>query len=357
MRPRSAAFFALAAAALATCEKTPSEGSGVAAVAVQPLEAALCVGDSVAYSAQVMDIQGRVVPGQAVRWSSSAPLVIAVDSESGLAHALATGSASISATAGLVTSSVPGQAVVPTDLVPEFVPDTVVLAPSDTFTLGVRLRRQSAGPVPSRTPSIAPLDTAPASITATGLVTAKAPGTASFTVSACGASGHGAVRVFTPPDSLTGTGYLWLSGPPELRARLATVVKNFTLASKKPAFQVFGSAAAGAKQFAYEDTVALTAAGPYGLDSIRSSEVYAAQCAPPRPFAVYGDNAPSSLLSLHGGTAAVTTFAAQTGYANVSGRLRVQMSGVVNGILTSIDTLQAIFTFSAPVRDTANACP
>jgi len=294
-----------------------------------------------------------------VRWTSSAPQLVSVDSVSGLARALAFGTAQITASVGSVRSATPGQLDVPSDLLPEFVPDTVVLAPGDTFTLGVRLRRVSIGPVPTRTPVIAPLDTAPASITASGLVTAKptGSGTATFSLTACGLTGHGAARVFAPPDSLTGTSYLWLSGPVELRVTLAAAVHNFALTAVRSAFQIFGGKGANGQQFAYEDTLRLTAAGTFPLDSLGSSEVGSVPCTPPRPFAVYGDNAPSSLLSMHGGSAAVTTFSTAGAFRAISGRVVGRVRGFVNGVLTTLDTLQAIYTFSAPLRDTTGVCP
>jgi hypothetical protein len=358
MAPRAHALLALSAAvAFAACSESPSGGSGVAAVALQPLSAALCLGDSLTYTAQVVDVLGHAIPSYPVRWSSSAPLVVAVDSVSGVAHALTFGTAQISAEAGGIHSGAPGRLDVPADLSPEFTPDTVVLAPGDTFTLGARLRRQSAGPVPTRTPVITPLDTAPASLAATGLVTGKATGTASFSLSACGVTGHGAAQVYTPPDSTSGVGYLWLSGPAEIRARLTTAVHNFTLSSKKPAFQIFGSAGSNARQFAYEDTVQLTNTGSYALDSLLTSEATNATCSPPRPFAVYQDNASlTALVSLHGGSAAVTRYTS-AGYRTVSGRVITRMRGVVGGVVTALDTLQAIYTFSAPLRDTTGVCP
>lgn len=346
-----------AAALLAACSGSKEGGTGVAAIVVAPQAVALCVGDSLTFTAQVLDASGGTVTGSPVRWSSSAPQLVSVDSASGVARALGLGTAQITASVGSLRSAAPGRLDVPSDLLPEFVPDTVVLAPSDTFTLGVRLRRASAGPLPSRTPTITPSSDAIASLDATGLVTAKTAGTSSLTLAACGFTGHGAVQVYTPPDSQTGTGYLWLSGPVEFRYRLGTVVKNYSLTSTKPAFQVFGFANPKGRQFAYEDTLRLSGIGTFPLDSLRSSETGSAQCAPARPFAVYGDSAPSSLLSMRGGAAAVTTYSTAGGFRAVAGRVRARMSGVVGGNLTSLDTLQAIFTFSAPLRDSTGACP
>ena len=358
MTPRSRAVLALsAAAALAACSGTGDAGAGGAAVTVQPASIALCIGDSTTFTAQVLDAAGHVVAGSPIRWSSSAPTLVAVDSLSGVARARAFGTAQIAATAGRVSSAKPARLDVPSDLTPEFVPDTVVLAPLDTFTLGARMRRLSAGPVPSRTPAIVPLNTAVASLDATGLLTAKTAGTASLSLSGCGFTGHGAARVFTPPDSLTGLGYLWLSGPPELRVSLGTVAHNFTLTSKKPAFQIFSGKGSNGEQFAYEDTLQLSGVGTFPLDSLRSTEISSATCAPPRPWAVYGDNSLSSLLSMHGGSATVTTYSTAAGFRMVGGRVIGRMRGVVGGVAGTVDTLQAIYTFSAPLRDTTNACP
>ncbi|MGD0015567.1 MAG: hypothetical protein ABSD56_14285, partial [Bryobacteraceae bacterium] len=150
---------------------------------------------------------------------------------------------------------------------------------------------------------------------------------------------------------------LWLSGPAEVRLSTGTFVLNFVLSSKKPAFQVYGSAAANAKHFVYEDTLRLTAVGTYPLDSLTSTESNTAACNPPRPFALYGDQSSfTALVSMHDGSAAVTTYS-QAGFRTISGRVKTQVRGIVGGVATSVDTLQAIYTFSAPLRDTTGVCP
>lgn len=359
MPPLTRAFLAVPAAALlAACSGSKEGGTGVAVVTVTPAAAALCIGDTLTFTAHLLDASGDTVTGSGVRWSSSDTQAVSVDSVTGLAHALALGTAQITASVGGLRSATPGRLDVPLDLVPEFVPDTVILAPGDTFTLGVRLRRASSGPVPNRTPAIEPLDTAPASITASGLVTAKAAGTASLSLSGCGFIGHGAARVYTPPDPATGLGYLWGSGPIELRVSMGTVLVNFTLLSGKPAYELYGTTAANARQFAYEDTLRLAGTGTFALDSLLSSEVSnALTCNPPRPFVVYGDNASfTTLLSMHGGSTRVTTYST-TGLRMASGRVTTRMRGIVGAVGTTLDTLQAIFTFSAPLRDSTGVCP
>ena len=315
------------------------------------------MGDNATFGAQVLDGTGHVVPGAALTWSSSAPQVASVDPASGVAHALATGSTQITAASGGVRSA-PSSLEVPADLQPEFVPDSVVLAPGDTMTLGVRLRRRSAGLVPNRTPVIAPFDSSVASLTASGLVTAKIAGRAGLSLSACGQQGGGAVDVFTPPDSVTGLAYLWLSGPQELRLRLPVRALNFLRTGGQPAVQIV-SRVGNTRAFLYEDSLALGGIGLFPVDSVLRDSVLIANypCTARRPFAFYTEPAATSLLvSLQNGSTRVTSYASQASYKIVSGRAVFRMRGLVNGI-AQLDTLQAVYTFSAPLVTQASACP
>ncbi len=363
MMVRVRSHFALAAAAaLAACSGKGDGGPHASLrIAVTPLTAALCIGDSLTFAAQVLDTAGHVVAGSPIRWTSSAPTMVSVDSVSGVARALAFGTAQINASAGALRSATPGRLDVPADLSPEFVPDTVVLAPLDTFTLGARMRRLSAGPAPSRTPVMAPSKNAVASLDATGLVTAKAPGTASLTLAGCGFTGHGAARVFTPADSLTGVGYLWVSPPAELHLSLPAMLYNFRTTAGLPAFQVFslvGPASSPTRVFVSEYTATLSDTGTFRIDSLLSSEATTAPCAPRRPFATYSEPPTlTALFSLSGGTTVVTTFASKGNYAIVSGRATLRMRGIVGGVTTQLDTVTAIYTFGAPLVTKTNACP
>ncbi len=352
----------VAAAVCAACSGKSDGGTGVAgSIVVEPRAGALCLGDSLAFTARVLNASGDSVPGAIVRWSSSAPNAVAIDTATGMAHALEYGGALITATSGGVRSADPAAVEVPPNLIPEFVPDTVVLAPGDTMTLGVRLRRPSDGLVPAEVPRIAPLDSSVARLDTTGLVTAKTQGLQGFSLSACGFTGHGAARVFTPSDTLTGYGYLWLSGTAQIRASLPAKAVNFTLKNGGPAFQVVssvGSATSPSQVFLYEYTAALTGTGTYRIDSLLSTEVSTAACAPPRPFAFYNAQSPlTALLSLGGGHTDVTGYAPKSGYVAVSGRSTLRVRGIANGNTAVLDTLQAIYTFSAPLVSAAGACP
>jgi len=346
-------------AALAGCTDLLPLGT----VTVSPTAAALCVGDSVAFTADVRDEHGGAVASPQLSWSSSAPQIVSIDPVRGVAHALATGSAQITASSR-GARSLPAALDVPADLLPEFVPDSLVLAPGDTMTLGVRLRRASSGPVPSHAPAITPASTRVAAIDASGLVTAKDTGRAGFSVGACGQTGGGAVDVFVPADSLTGASYLWLSGAAQVRVRLPAQAIDFTRTNGQPAFQVsglVGPALNPSRAFLYEDTVALAGIGTYALDSLKSTDVTSSlACQPPRPFALYTDQAAVTLLfGLRGAAAEITTYTTQAP-RSVSGRMIFRVRGSVNGQLGpggGPDTLAAVYTFSVPLVSEGSVCP
>ena len=362
LRPaaRHAALAVAALAGAAGCKDMLPFGT----VTVSPPTAALCVGDSLAFTAQVLDNSGNPVASPRVLWTSSAPQVVTIDAARGVAHALATGSTQITASSGGARSA-PATLDVPADLVPQLVPDSVVLAPGDTMTLGVRLRRTSGGPVPGHTPVVTPSSTRVASIDASGLVTAKDTGRASFAVGACGQTGGGAADVFTPADSVTGSAYLWLSGAKELRVRSPAQAINFTRTGGGPGFQIVGPTSDTLHFFLYEDTVPLSGIGTYALDSLKSTEVTTSlPCQPPRPFATYTNRANLALLTLlfglRGDSLHVTTRTQAGGVTAVSGRMRFRMRGEVEGQLGpggAPDTLAAIYTFSVPLVSVTGVCP
>lgn len=363
---RGAALVAVAFAALWGCTDllpVPTVAPA-ASVTVTASAAAICVGDSLAFTAQVLDDSGRPVVAPQLVWSSSAPQVVSVDSSRGIAHALTTGSTSITASSG-GTRSAPVSLDVPGDLLPEFVPDSVVLGVGDTMTLGVRLLRASGGPLPSHTPVITPFSSRVASLDAAGLVTAKDTGRASLALSVCGQAGGGAADVFTPPDSVTGSSFLWLSGAAELRFRRPAQAINFTRTGGGPGFQIVAPPSDSMHFFLYEDTVSLAGPGTYLLDSLKSTEVSASlPCRPPRPFANYTDRTNLTqltlLFGLRGDSLRVTTFTQRAGVTSVSGRMRFRVRGEVAGQVGpggGPDTLAAIYTFSVPLVTVTGACP
>ncbi len=346
--------------ALAACSGGGGGGENpdlVHAITVAPAAAAVCVGDTLRFTAVATNDAGARLDGVAFHWISSAPNAVTVDS-TGLARAVALGATAITASAQGVTSSGAGLDV-PGDLVPEFVPDSAVLAPGDTMTFDVRLRRLSAGPVPQHRPVFTPFDSTAASLAASGLVTAKAVGRVSPALSACGFQGGGAVDVFTP-TATAGSAYLWLSGPVEWRVRLPVRLFNYPRTGGGPAFQIasrVGLVNPPSQFFFYVDTVNLAGRGVLPIDSIATTQVPSnPACSPPRGFALYESGSQTLTFSLRAGSLSVTSFAAQSGYTAVSGRASLRLRGQVAGG-TTLDTLRAIYTFSAPLVDTTGVCP
>lgn len=93
---------------LAACSTDPTDpdNQGVTTLNLSSSASFAVVGDSVQFTARVIDPNGQTVQGASVQWSSSAPTVASV-SASGFVTGRATGSAVITATSGGATASLP----------------------------------------------------------------------------------------------------------------------------------------------------------------------------------------------------------------------------------------------------------
>ena len=79
-------------------------GATVARVDIVAGRSRMAVGDTVTFVARAYDNASNVLALATIRWTSSAPAVLAVDSVSGFARARARGSAQVTATAGSALS-------------------------------------------------------------------------------------------------------------------------------------------------------------------------------------------------------------------------------------------------------------
>jgi uncharacterized repeat protein (TIGR01451 family) len=92
-------------------------GVSLGSISVSPSSAAMVVGESRSFSAQVRDTEGAVVPGIAVTWSTTPSSILSVNAE-GQVQALSSGEAEVVATAQGVT----GSATVQVEAEPSIVP-------------------------------------------------------------------------------------------------------------------------------------------------------------------------------------------------------------------------------------------
>ncbi|MBU6366168.1 MAG: Ig-like domain-containing protein [Gemmatimonadetes bacterium] len=197
----------------------------VASVAITPVSAALRVGGRQAFSATARDAGGATLAGRPVTWSSSAAAVAVVDT-AGTVSAVAPGSATI-------TAIIEGRTATAAVTVTQVPVATVAVSPAaPTLRVGATLpmtasARDSAGGVLTGRPVTWQSSTpAVASITAAGVVTGVAPGTATITATVEGRAATAVVTVERVPVasvSITPTSVALLV---DSTAQLATVARD-----------------------------------------------------------------------------------------------------------------------------------
>ena len=170
----------------------------VATVSVTPPSSSLRVGGSVQLSATMKDSAGAVLPGRVVTWASSAPAVATV-STSGMVSAVGAGSATITATSeGKSGTSAIAVTVVPVASV-TVSPASSSLVAGQTAQLSVTTKDSAGNVLTGRTITWASSSTTVATVSASGLVTAKAAGSATVTATSEGKSGTASVTVTVVP--------------------------------------------------------------------------------------------------------------------------------------------------------------
>jgi uncharacterized protein YjdB len=158
----------------------------------------LTVGQESRLQATVRDADGGVITGAPVDWKSSNTDVATVDGD-GLVHGVGAGTTTITASSGSVqdeatvtVSPVPANAVVVS-------PGEATLFVDETVTLKATVTDANGDPLPGRTISWSSNATSVATVSASGVVTAKAPGTATITASSEGKSGKSTITVKLVP--------------------------------------------------------------------------------------------------------------------------------------------------------------
>src|SRR5207253_2619736 len=170
----------------------------VASVDVTPPTAVLQVGQTAQLAATPKDGNGNPLSGRVVTWGSS-NTGVATASVSGLVTAVAAGSATITATSegqsGTAAVTVGNVAVASVDVSP---PSAAVVV-GQTLQLAATPKDASGNPLSGRAVTWTSGNTAVATVSASGLVTAVAAGSATITASSEGRSGTAAITVKTVP--------------------------------------------------------------------------------------------------------------------------------------------------------------
>lgn len=192
---RSAVLFSLLTAA---CTSDPTTTSiPVATIALTPETANVSAGATVSLTATLKDAAGQTVAGQPISWSSNNTTVATV-SRSGVVTTLAPGTARIaassfgrSATATITVTAKPVAAVVLT-------PASVSMQIGTTSSLQARTVDAEGGTLTGRAVSWTSSNTAVATVSQTGTITAVSPGATSITATSEGRSAQSAVTVTLP---------------------------------------------------------------------------------------------------------------------------------------------------------------
>jgi trimeric autotransporter adhesin len=176
----------------------------IASVTVQPSPASVQVGATVALTATVVDSSGAVVTGASITWSSS-NLTVATVSPTGVVTGRSVGSATITATSGGKSGSA-NIAVIPVPVARvSLAPDSVLLAPGATATLTASTLAADGTVLTGRPITFTTDNAGVAKVSATGMVTGVAAGSAVITATSEGKSATAKVVVQVPVASVTVT--------------------------------------------------------------------------------------------------------------------------------------------------------
>ena len=198
--------------AVQSCELPRSVDTGtatpVARVIVTPPSGTTPVGQTVQLTATPEDAAGKALSGRAVIWSSSQSSVAGVDAN-GLVTALATGSATITATSegksGSATITVTNVPVASVSVSP---PAASILV-NGAVQLVATPKDANGTPLPGRAVSWSSGNTSVATVSSSGVVTGVAAGAATITATSEGQSGSATVTVQGLPPGCSASSLTW----------------------------------------------------------------------------------------------------------------------------------------------------
>ncbi len=177
----------------------------VASVAVSPHSASVVTNGTVQLSVTLRDASGNVLTGRTITWSSSDSATATVNG-TGLVTGATPGTAEIYATSEGHSDSSTVTVTAPTVASVSVSPTSATLRVGNTSQLTATVRDAGGNLLTGHTVTWASSATAAATVSASGLVTAVAPGSATITATSDGKSGTSAITVtLVPVSSVTVT--------------------------------------------------------------------------------------------------------------------------------------------------------
>jgi trimeric autotransporter adhesin len=170
----------------------------VASIVVSPTLDTIVVGQTTQLAATARDAGGSALAGRVITWRSSDDAIAAVSS-AGLVTAVAPGAATVTAAIGNVTS--PARVVVRARPVASVIvsPSQVSLAVGATTALTALVTDAQGTPIAGKTVSFSSNATGVATVSAAGVVTGVAEGTARITATSDGQTGISNITVIRVP--------------------------------------------------------------------------------------------------------------------------------------------------------------
>ena len=170
----------------------------VVSVTISPATATLVVGQTTRLTAQLKDEAGSILSGRVVSWSTDRGNVATVSSE-GVVTAISAGTATITAT----SEGRSGTATITVDMRPASAiivsPEQVTLFAGQTVQLSALVTDDRGQVLTGKQVMFASSNTAVATVSTQGLVTAAGTGTATITATSEGATGNATITVAPDP--------------------------------------------------------------------------------------------------------------------------------------------------------------
>ena len=170
----------------------------VASVTVTPARVDLAPGAHASLAAVTYDAAGNVVDGRAIIWASSNPGIAIVDAN-GVVTGAAAGAAIITATSEGVTGSAVVSVALPVVASVAMQPRSATIQRGATLQLSVTITDDAGAAITGRAPTWTSSNAGVAVVSATGLVTAVAPGSANIAAALDGKSDTVSIAVVAVP--------------------------------------------------------------------------------------------------------------------------------------------------------------
>jgi len=193
-----------------------------AAIQLDPGSGSLSVGSTLQLSATVTDQRNRPMAGRTVRWSTADPGIATV-SPDGRVRGIAEGRTTVVAESeGLTTRATLAVTPVPVETV-DVAPDRSALEVGSTVQLAAVVRDANGAVLRDRAMGWESSDPAVATVSASGLVSARAPGTAVITGTSGGRAASSQITVTAPAAAAA-------PAAPEPRAEVERLLEQYRLA-------------------------------------------------------------------------------------------------------------------------------